>query len=76
MSATSENETAGTGACLACRGTGRLISGLGGNPHPVTCPWCRGTGERIPGIDAQESPAETQPPPSADADAGSARAND
>jgi DnaJ-class molecular chaperone len=52
----------GAGPCLACRGTGRLISGLGGTPHEVVCPWCRGTGIRIPGIDAQESPAETAPP--------------
>jgi DnaJ-class molecular chaperone len=44
--------------CLACRGTGQVTSGLGGTPHPVSCPWCRGTGHRIPGIDAQEHPAE------------------
>jgi hypothetical protein len=44
--------------CTPCRGIGRLISGLGGTPHEVVCPWCRGTGKRIPGIDAQESPAE------------------
>jgi DnaJ-class molecular chaperone len=31
--------------CRACRGTGRLISGLGGTPHEVTCPWCDGSGE-------------------------------
>lgn len=49
--------------CMPCRGTGRLISGLGGKPHQVVCPWCRGTGERIPGIDAQESPAEAAAPP-------------
>jgi hypothetical protein len=47
---------------MPCRGTGRLISGLGGTPHEVTCPWCRGTGERIPGIDAQQSPAEAGTP--------------
>lgn len=46
------------GECLACRGTGRLISGLGGTPHEVACPWCEGTGRRIPGIDAQAHPAE------------------
>jgi DnaJ-class molecular chaperone len=44
--------------CTPCRGTGRLISGLGGTPHEVTCPWCEGTGHRIPGINAQEHPAE------------------
>jgi DnaJ-class molecular chaperone len=47
--------------CLACRGTGRLISGLGGTPHEVACPWCEGTGTRIPGIDAQAHPAERSP---------------
>jgi DnaJ-class molecular chaperone len=62
---TESPDTAETGAaaCTACRGTGRLISGLGGEPHEVVCPWCRGTGERIPGIDAQQAPAETTPPP-------------
>jgi DnaJ-class molecular chaperone len=54
------------GPCLACRGTGRLISGLGGTPHEVVCPWCRGTGIRIPGINAQDSPAETAPPAGAE----------
>lgn len=49
---------AGPLVCMPCRGTGRVISGLGGNPHQVVCPWCRGTGERIPGIDAQAAPAE------------------
>ncbi len=48
----------GDDTCLACRGTGRVISGLGGEPHEVVCPWCRGTGHRIPGIDAQEHPSE------------------
>lgn len=52
----------GPGTCLACRGTGKLISGLGGTPHEVTCPWCGGSGNRIPGINAQEHPAETAPP--------------
>jgi DnaJ-class molecular chaperone len=39
--------------CTACRGTGRLISSLGGDPHEVTCPWCEGTGRFIGGHDAQ-----------------------
>jgi DnaJ-class molecular chaperone len=30
--------------CTACRGTGTVISGLGGEPKPVTCPWCEGSG--------------------------------
>ena len=47
--------------CTACRGTGTLISGLGGTPHEVRCPWCEGIGVRKPGIDAQEHPAEDGP---------------
>jgi hypothetical protein len=38
---------------MACRGTGRVISNLGGSPSTVTCPWCEGGGVRVPGIDAQ-----------------------
>jgi DnaJ-class molecular chaperone len=47
-----------TNVCSPCRGTGKLISNLGGTPHEVRCPWCQGSGERIPGIDAQQEPAE------------------
>ena len=39
--------------CTPCRGTGKLISNLGGEPHQVTCPWCKGTGRFQPGDDAQ-----------------------
>jgi DnaJ-class molecular chaperone len=39
--------------CTACRGTGKVISTLGGEPKQVTCPWCEGTGRYIPGHDAQ-----------------------
>jgi hypothetical protein len=45
-------------ACRPCRGTGRLISTLGGVSHQVVCPWCHGTGKTIPGINAQDAPAE------------------
>ena len=41
------------GRCHACRGTGQVISNLGGKPHEVTCPWCEGTGRFIPEHDAQ-----------------------
>lgn len=44
--------------CTPCRGTGKLISRLGGEEHTVTCPWCEGTGRRIPDRDAQANPAE------------------
>jgi DnaJ-class molecular chaperone len=30
--------------CAPCRGTGRVVSNLGGSPAEVTCPWCEGTG--------------------------------
>ncbi|MDQ6916014.1 MAG: hypothetical protein M3155_09430, partial [Actinomycetota bacterium] len=39
--------------CMACRGTGQVISTLGGERRSVECPWCKGTGHRIPGRDAQ-----------------------
>lgn len=74
MAADPPAEGAQAAECLACRGTGRVISGLGGTPHEVHCPWCQGTGRRIPGIDAQEHPAETAPPAEGATAAGSAEA--
>jgi DnaJ-class molecular chaperone len=41
--------------CTVCRGTGTLISNLGGSPSNVTCSWCEGTGTFIPDHDAQEA---------------------
>jgi len=41
------------GACGACRGTGVVISNLGGEPHELPCPWCEGGGVRLRGHDAQ-----------------------
>ena len=38
---------------MACRGTGQVISSLGGSPSSVECPWCGGSGQRQPGRDAQ-----------------------
>jgi DnaJ-class molecular chaperone len=40
--------------CMACHGSGKVISNLGGLSSKVTCPWCRGGGERLTGMDAQE----------------------
>jgi hypothetical protein len=40
---------------MACRGSGKVISNLGGTASTVTCPWCRGGGVRVPGLDAQAS---------------------
>jgi DnaJ-class molecular chaperone len=39
--------------CTVCRGTGTLISNLGGSPSNVSCPWCEGTGTFLPDHDAQ-----------------------
>jgi len=39
--------------CMPCRGTGQVISNLGGTASKVTCPWCAGGGTRLAGIDAQ-----------------------
>ena len=44
--------------CRACRGTGKVVSNLGGSPNEVPCPWCDGTGRFIPGHVAQ--PPEDQ----------------
>ena len=41
--------------CMPCRGSGRVISNLGGSPSEVTCPWCRGGGVRLAGLDTQAS---------------------
>jgi hypothetical protein len=38
---------------MACRGSGRVISNLGGTPSTLDCPWCDGSGTRVPGIDTQ-----------------------
>jgi DnaJ-class molecular chaperone len=52
--ADSDNAPAGAPApCAPCRGTGQVISNLGGSPSQVTCPWCEGGGMLIPGHDAQ-----------------------
>jgi hypothetical protein len=38
---------------MACRGSGQVISNLGGTPSTLDCPWCGGSGTRVPGVDAQ-----------------------
>jgi DnaJ-class molecular chaperone len=40
-------------ACRPCRGSGTVISNLGGTPSEVACPWCEGTGRQTTGRDAQ-----------------------
>jgi DnaJ-class molecular chaperone len=51
--------------CTVCRGTGTLISNLGGSPSSVECAWCEGTGVFLPEHDAQaarRAAAEGTPP--------------
>ena len=58
MNGDADESDTGRTTCTPCRGSGRVISGLGGEPHTVTCPWCGGSGQFTPGRDAQGSPAE------------------
>jgi DnaJ-class molecular chaperone len=51
--ATERQEDSSRLECSPCRGTGTVISALGGEPREVTCPWCGGSGRFIPGRDAQ-----------------------
>jgi len=54
MAASGEQVDAGAAqACAPCRGTGQVISNLGGTLRQVTCPWCEGGGVQLPGHDAQ-----------------------
>jgi DnaJ-class molecular chaperone len=39
--------------CMPCRGTGRVITNLGGTSEDVACPWCEGGGTRLAAVDAQ-----------------------
>ena len=61
---------------MACRGTGTVISNLGGTPKPVSCPWCGGSGLRPAEVDAQAAWAAertaTAAGEGAEPDAGSA----
>jgi DnaJ-class molecular chaperone len=50
--------------CPPCRGTGRVVSHLGGSASTITCPWCEGTGHVLTAHDAQAARrAETTEPP-------------
>ncbi len=55
----------GSRECMPCRGTGRVISNLGGTQQTLTCPWCRGGGVRVPGIDTQAADEAQEPDPAA-----------
>jgi DnaJ-class molecular chaperone len=53
--------------CMPCRGTGRVVSNLGGTAAKVTCPWCEGDGIRHHEIDAQARWSSTEGAEGADA---------
>lgn len=55
MAATDERSQTEPQPCAPCRGTGLVISNLGGEPSTVTCPWCDGGGVQLPGHDAQSA---------------------
>jgi DnaJ-class molecular chaperone len=62
--------------CTVCRGTGTLISNLGGTPSEVDCAWCEGTGTFLPDHDAQaakkaEREAAPAPEPAAESESSS-----
>jgi hypothetical protein len=46
-------EAHGPRECMPCRGSGQVISNLGGQPERVRCPWCGGSGIRGQIGDAQ-----------------------
>jgi hypothetical protein len=58
--------------CMPCRGTGRVVSNLGGSASKVTCPWCQGDGVRRPEIDAQASWLNSEGAEGQDAGSGAA----
>jgi DnaJ-class molecular chaperone len=47
------DEQAAPDPCTACRGSGSVVSNIGGTAHTVTCPWCDGGGLYLRGHDAQ-----------------------
>ena len=53
MAAPEEIQPAEPQPCAPCRGTGSVISNLGGTARQVTCPWCEGGGVQRPEHDAQ-----------------------
>jgi DnaJ-class molecular chaperone len=57
MAASDDAQPADPLPCAPCRGTGTVISNLGGTAQQVTCPWCEGGGVQIPAHDAQAARA-------------------
>jgi DnaJ-class molecular chaperone len=53
MAVADERDSAAPQPCPPCRGTGKVLSHLGGTPQHVVCPWCEGGGTLLPDHDAQ-----------------------
>jgi len=53
VTAAAEADPAAPATCSPCRGSGQVVSNLGGEPSTVPCPWCEGTGVPIAEHDAQ-----------------------
>jgi DnaJ-class molecular chaperone len=64
-----DDQTPSDTPCPPCRGTGKVISMLGGERREVTCPWCEGEGTFRAEHDAQarwrEQAGDDEPPPAA-----------
>jgi hypothetical protein len=54
---------------MPCRGTGRVISKLGGEERELPCPWCQGSGVKTPGVDTQAAWREREAAAAAGTDA-------
>lgn len=62
MAAQDEHDAPAPPPCAPCRGTGKVISNLGGTAQQVTCPWCEGGGVQLPEHDAQTARATSGTP--------------
>jgi DnaJ-class molecular chaperone len=62
--------------CTVCRGTGSLISNLGGSPSTVECAWCEGTGTFLADHDAQAAKRAAAGESSSGDDAATAESSD
>ena len=62
MATRDEIQRAEPRTCAPCRGTGKVISNLGGTPQQVTCPWCAGGGVQLPDHDAQGARSRGETP--------------
>ncbi|MGA2320012.1 MAG: hypothetical protein ABSG95_04625 [Solirubrobacteraceae bacterium] len=62
--------------CMPCRGSGRVISNLGGVASTVPCPWCAGGGVRLAESDAQARWLDGEGPAAAGVEASPEPAED